>query len=147
MPANIVTAGGVATGAGSATLPTMALVGSTANRLELIEISVINTTAVACVFGLFRISAAGTPGTSLTSASHDTNDPTTGVVKNTYTVTPTAGADFGFRFSIPATIGAGVIRPFTPVGLVIPATANAGIGLFPIGTGQICNIDMTWVEV
>jgi hypothetical protein len=53
----------------------------------------------------------------------------------------------GYRFSIPATIGAGVIRPFTPVGLVVPATTAAGIGLFAIGTGQLCYVDMTWVEV
>ena len=148
MSANIVTAGGVMTGVGSATLPAMALISSASNRIELIELSIINTTATACVWGLWKISSAGTPGTALTPAAHDVNDVTTGTLRGVYTGSvPTLGVDMGYRFSIPATIGAGIIRPFTPVGLVIPATAAAGIGLFPIGTGQLCYCDWTWVEV
>lgn len=147
MSANIVTAGGVMTGVGSASLPAMALISSATNRIELIEISIINTTATACVWGLWKISTAGTPGTALTPAAHDVSDVTSGTLRGVYTVTPTVGVDMGYRFSIPGTIGAGVIRPFTPAGLVIPATAAAGIGLFPIGTGQLCYCDWTWHEL
>lgn len=136
------------TGVGSSTLPAMALVGSAANRIELIELSIVNTTATACVWGLWKISTAGTPGTALTPAPHDVADPTTGTLRGVYTSTaPTLGVDMGYRFSIPATIGAGVVRPFTPAGLMIPATAAAGIGLFAIGTGQICYCDWTWIEI
>jgi hypothetical protein len=139
------------TGVGSTTLPAQALVGGTGNRIEIIEISIVNTTAVSCIWKLMRISTAGTPGTSLTSAPHDSADTTTGVVKQAYTSTaPTAGTDFGYRFRIPATIGAGIVRPLNPegAGLIIPATANAGIGLFiESGTGQICDVDWTWVEI
>jgi hypothetical protein len=78
-------------------------------------------------------------------------DVTTGVVKQAYTSTaPTAGLDYGYRFRIPATVGAGVVRPFNGggTGLVIPATAAAGIGLFiESGTGQLCDVDWTWVEM
>lgn len=151
MPTNTCTAGEVMTGVGSTTLPAQALVGSAANRLELVEIAIANTTAVACVYKLMRISTAGTPGTSLTSAPHDSGDTTTGVVKQAYTGTaPTAGTDFGYRFEIPAAVGAGVIRPLNPggVGLIIPATAAAGIGLFLVsGSGQLCAVDWTWVEL
>jgi hypothetical protein len=148
---NIVTAGATMTGVGSTTLPAQALVGSATNRLELVEISIVNTTAVACVWRLMKISSAGTPGTSLTSVAHMVEDPTTGVVKQAYTSTaPTTGVDYGYRFRIPGNIGAGVVRPLTAggVGLVIPATAAAGIGLFiESGTGQLCDVDWSWVEM
>ena len=148
MSANIVTAGGLMLTGSSSTLPVQALVGSASNRLELIEMSIINTTATACVWGLWKISTAGTPGAALTPAAHDVNDVTTGTLRGTYSGSvPTLGVDMGYRFSIPATIGAGIIRPFTPVGLVIPATQYAGIGLFPIGTPQLCYTDWTWLEV
>ena len=152
MGANIATAGGLMTGAGTAvastSLPPMVLVGSTANRLELLEIAIENTTAVACVLALYRVTAAGTPGTALTPAQHDLADAApTATLRGLYTVTPTTGADLGFRFSIPATIAAGVIRPFGPTGIIVPATAAAGIALYPIGTGQICNVDWTWAEL
>jgi len=151
MVSNIVTAGATMTGVGSTTLPAQALVGSATNRLELIEIAIVNTTSTACIWKLMRISTAGTPGTSLTSATHDSSDVSTGVVKQAYTSTaPTAGADFGYRFRIPATVGAGVVRPFNTagMGLIIPAAAAAGIGLFlESGTGQICDVDWTWIEL
>jgi hypothetical protein len=151
MPANVCTAGATMTGVGTTTLPAMALIGSASGRIELIEISIVNTTAVVCIWKLMRISTAGTPGTSLTTATHDPTDTTTGVVKQAYTSTaPTAGADLGYRFRIPAAIGAGVVRQFNPLqaGLVIPATTAAGIGLFiESGTGQLCDVDWTWNEV
>lgn len=151
MATNIVTAGATMTGVGTTTLPAQALVGSATNRLELIEIAIVNTTATACIWKLMRISTAGTPGTSLTSAPHDSGDTTTGVVKQAYTSTaPTAGTDFGYRFRIAGSIGAGVVRPLNPtgMGLIIPATAAAGIGLFlESGTGQLCDVDWTWIEL
>jgi hypothetical protein len=151
MASNIVTAGATMTGVGSTTLPAQALVGGTGNRLELIEIAIVNTTATACIWKLMKISTAGTPGTSLTSCPHDVGDTSTGVVKQAYTSTaPTAGLDYGYRFRIPATIGAGIVRPLNPggMGLIIPATASAGIGLFiESGTGQLCDVDWTWIEL
>jgi hypothetical protein len=56
------------------------------------------------------------------------------------------GADTGYRFHIPATIGAGVIRPFTPAGLVIDKVAAAGLALMS-AAGQICYADWTWIEM
>lgn len=151
MSTNVCTAGATMTGVGSTTLPAQALVGGTQNRLELIEISIVNTTAITCIYKLMRISTAGTPGTSLTTAPHDPQDTTSGVVKQAYTSTaPTAGVDFGYRFHIPAAVGAGVVRPLNPggLGLIIPATAAAGIGLFlESGTGQLCQVDWTWIEL
>lgn len=148
---NIVTAGATMTGVGSTTLPAQALVGGTGNQIELIEIAIVNTTSTACIWKLMKISTAGTPGTSLTSCAHDVSNTTTGVVKQAYSSTaPTAGLDYGYRFRIPANVGAGVVRPLNAggTGLIIPATASAGIGLFiESGTGQLCDVDWTWIEL
>jgi hypothetical protein len=146
MMSNVVTGGGLMTGVGSATLPAMALVGSASNRLVLLEIAITNTTATACVWSLWKISTAGTPGTALPATAHDVNDVVTGAVRGVYTSTaPTLGVNLGYQFHIPAAIGAGVIRPFTPVGLLVPATANAGLALMS-AAGQICYVDWTWTE-
>lgn len=147
MARNIVTAGATMTGVGSTTLPAMGLIGAAGNRLELREICVTNTTAVACIWHLCRITTAGTPGSSLTSYSHDIADAAPiGVVKQAWSGTAPTIADLGYRLRIPATIGAGVIRTFE--NLVIPATANTGIGIvIDTGTGQICDVDWTWAEL
>lgn len=149
MAVNVVTAGGLMTGVGSATLPAMALVGSASNRLELLEICITNTTATACVWSLWKISTAGTPGTALGVAAHDVQDTVTGALRGVYTSTaPTLGINLGYQFHIPATIGAGVARPLNSggSGLIIPATAAAGIALMS-AAGQICYVDMTWAEL
>jgi hypothetical protein len=147
MSANIVTAGGLMTGAGSATLPAMALVGSASNRIELVEIGIFNTTATAHVWSLWKISTAGTPGTALPATAHDVSDPVTGALRGVYTGSvPTLGVSMGYQFHIPATIGAGVVRPFTPGGLIIPATTAAGLALMS-AAGQVCYCDWTWVEI
>ena len=148
---NSVTAGATMTGVGSTTLPAQALVGGTTNKLQLVQILITNTTATACVWKLMRISTAGTPGSSLTSAPKDPTDVTSGVVKQAYTSTaPTAGTTVGGPYRIPGAIGAGIIVPLNPAGtgVIIPATASAGIGLFiESGTGQLCDVEWTWVEM
>jgi len=148
---NTVTSGAIMTGVGSTTLPAQGLVGSANNRLELVEMSIQNTTATSCIWRLVRwITTAGTPGSSLTAAPHVLEDTTAGVVKQAWTVAPTTIVDLGYRFVIPGGIGAGVVRPFNPggAGIVIPASANAGVGLLlDSGTGQLCAVDWTWIEL
>lgn len=148
---NTVTAGALMTGVGSTTLPAQGLVGTASNRLELVEIAVTNTTATACTWRLVRwITTAGTPGASLTSAPHVLEDTTGGVVKQAWTVAPTTIVDLGYRFVIPGAIGAGVIRPLNPggAGIVLPASTNSGVGLLlDNGTGQLCAVDWTWIEL
>jgi hypothetical protein len=148
---NTVTAGGIMTGVGSTTLPAQGLVPTTANRLELVEIAIENTTAVSCIWRLVRwTGGAGTPGASLTSSPKVFEDTTSGIVKQAWTVAPTTVVDLGVRFVIPASIGAGVIRPLNQTGTGVTVSANAswGIGLMlDSGTGQICAVDWTWIEL
>lgn len=143
---NIVTSGGLMTGVGSATLPAMALVGASTKRLELLELVITNTTSTACVWSLWKISTAGTPGTALPIAAHDVNDAVVGALRGVYTSTaPTLGINLGYQFHIPASVAGGVARQFGPIGLIIPAVANAGIALMS-AAGQICYADWTWGE-
>lgn len=142
-------AGGL-TSAGSTTLPLAALVGGAANRIIIWEIGIFNTTTTAVALKLARLSTAGTPGSNLTTPNNDT-DPEetatpTGVLKGTYTSTGPTLADVGRRTVLGAAIGAGTIFTFR-TGLVIPAVANAGVGIVvDNGTGQAVQCYYAWDE-
>jgi len=106
-------AGGLTT-AGSTTLPIAALVGATTVRPHIYEIGIFNTTATAVALKLVRMTTAGTPGATLTSA--DVSDPESSAVslallKNTYSVTATM-TDLGFRCQLGAAIGSGFVFTF-----------------------------------
>lgn len=141
-------AGGLTT-AGSTTLPIAALVGSASVRVHIREIGVFNTTATAVALKLCRLSTAGTPGSTLTTAQvQDPEGPTSiAVCKNTYSSTAPTTSDLGYRTQLGAAVGSGVVWTFGDDGLVIPATANAGVGiLVENGTGQACQVYFAWTE-
>lgn len=151
MATNTVTAGGTMTGVGTTALPAMGLVAAAGNRLELIEMKVVNTTSTSCIYRLVRwITTPGTAGASLTSNPRVLEDTTTGVVKQAWTVAPTTIVDLGVRFRLPANVGAGEIRSFNQggTGFTLPASANAGFGLLlDSGTGQLCDVEWNWIEL
>jgi hypothetical protein len=139
-------AGGLTT-AGSTTLPIAALVGGTTVRPKIREIGVFNTSATAVALKLVRLSTAGTPGSTLASLPFASEEPASvALLKNTYTVGPTL-ADLGFRCILGAAAGSAMIWTFSEPGLVVPATANAGIGIVvENGTGQACQVYFVWDE-
>lgn len=138
--------------AGSTTLPVCALIGGTGALLRIYEIAVYNTTTTAVTLQLCRLSGAGagTPGTAATSRLLNGADTATavGALRNTYTGTaPTVITDLGILFGLGAAINSAVILPFADYELVVPAVANAGIGLIvDSGTGQPCDIHYRWKE-
>lgn len=141
-------AAGVLTTAGSTTLPIFALTGGTTVRPHIVEIGVSNTTATAVALKLVRLSTAGTPGA--TATSNQVTDPegpaSIALAKGTYTVTAT-NTDLGYRCVLGAAIGSAFIWTFGDAGLVIPATANAGVAiLVENGTGQACQAYCVWDE-
>jgi hypothetical protein len=141
-------AGGLTT-AGSTTLPIAALVGATTVRPHIYEIGIFNTTATAVALKLVRMTTAGTPGATLTSA--DVSDPESSAVslallKNTYSVTATM-TDAGFRCQLGAAIGSGFVFTFGSEGLIVPSVANAAVGIVvENGTGQACQVYYAWWE-
>lgn len=142
-------AGALSAGAGSTTLPVGAIVGGTSSSVILREVGITNNTDVAVALKLVRITTAGTPGSGLTEAKHDpASAAATATAFNTYTSTgPTLGDDLGYRAVLAGAKGAGVTWVKGSRGIVIPATANAGIAIIvENGTGQIVQFYFVWEE-
>jgi hypothetical protein len=122
-------AGARAAGAGSAALPIGSLYGTAAANGRVRE-------------------TAGTPGTGLTETALDATAAAASCTAfNTHTVAPTL-VDAGYRKTMGAAIGDGIIWTFPNepgLGLAV-GTAN-GIGIYvPNGTGQICDFYIVWDE-
>lgn len=134
------------TGAGSTTLPIAGLMAVTGCRPRLVEVGVFNTTATAVALALRRVTAAGTSGsTQGVIYESDSAQAALGTPKDTWTVAPTFTTGNLRVASLGAAIGSGVVWTFT--GLVIPNTTGDGIVLAPLtGTGQICDVSLTWDE-
>lgn len=140
--------GGRQTAAPTALLPSGSLYAVAAARGMITEIGITNTTAVACVVGLCRMTTAGTQGAALVEAPMDANSVAaqcTGV--NSHTSTGPTLTDLGYRFTLGAAVGAGVIWTFGDRGIIIPIGTGNGIGIYcPTGTGQVCDFYYVWDE-
>jgi hypothetical protein len=139
---------GVKTGAGSTTLPIISLYAVAGVAPKLREIGVFNTTVTTVDLRLVRLTSAGTPGVGLTEGKHDPDSDTAACTAfTTHTGAPTLGDDLGYRASLGAAIGAGVIWTFGDQGLRVPLGVANGIGLIvDSGTGQPCTAYVVWDE-
>lgn len=140
--------GARAAGAGSATLPIGSIYSAAAVNPRLREIGVFNTTSTALVVALCRLSTAGTRGSTLTPQTVDATAATPSVTAyNTHTVAPTL-VDMGYRASLGAAVGAGVIWTFGgDVGVTCAVGTGNGLGIYvPTGTGQVCDFYFLWDE-
>lgn len=138
---------GTLTGAGSTTLPILSLYGNTNKQGRVREIGITNTTSTAFAVKLVRLSTEGTRGTNLTEAYHDPQAASPNCVAfGTHSGAPTLGEDLGYRGSIGAAVGAGVIWTFGDTGLATGASPN-GIGVIvENGTGQAAQAYVVWDE-
>jgi hypothetical protein len=136
------------TTAGSTTLPIISLYGATTVRVRVREIHLFNTTTTAVMLKLVRLTTAGTVGSALTEMPLVTEDPAAlATAFNTHSVAPTVTTGDLWRGSLGAAIGSGVILTFPEHGLVVPATANNGIGVIvSTGTGQAVDATIMWDE-
>jgi hypothetical protein len=143
------TVGGVATIAGTSTLPLVSIYSSASVNFRLREVHIFNTTATGgFVVALCRLSTTGTQGTGLTEVALDGSADTASCTAFAgHTVAPTL-ADLGYRKRMGAAIGDGVIWTFNnDVGVNVNTGTTNGIGLYvPTGTGQICDYVLTWDE-
>src|SRR4029077_20635174 len=136
------------TNAPTATLPAISLYATNAVNFSMLEIGITNTTAVACMVGLCRLTSAGTQGTGLTEANLDQSSvlPTCTAFQSHTSTGPTL-TDLGYRWSLGAAVGSGVIWTFQPWELtVMAATTNGGGDYCPTGTGQILDVYFKWIE-
>ena len=139
---------GVKTSAGSTTLPLAALASAAGVGFKLREVGVFNTTNTAVDIKLVRLTTAGTPGTSQTETKHDPDSAAASCSFNTtYTSTGPTLEDLGYRASLGAAIGAGVIWTFGDSGVRATVGTANGVGIVvENGTGQACQIYMVWDE-
>ena len=136
------------TGPGSATLPVASLFSVAAGNPRVREIGIFNTTAVACTFRIVKLTAAGTVGAALTELCHDVGAYTALCQGfNTHTVAPTIASGGAGRAALGAAIGSGMIWTFGgEEGLSVPVGTANGIGIIPVGTGQIVDFYIVWDE-
>ncbi len=140
---------GVLTGAGSPTLPLISLYAAAAVGGKIREIGVFNTTTTAVAIRLVRLTTAGTSSAISTIGKHDPDSVGASCSpRQTHSSTgPTVGDDCGYRASLGAAIGAGVIWTFGDTGLRIPVGTANGIGVIvENGTGQACQAYIVWEE-
>lgn len=139
---------GVLTGAGSTTLPIISLYSGASVGPKIREIGVFNTTSTAVALNLVRLTSAGTQGASQTEAKHDPDSAAASCdCRATHTGAPTLGDDLGYRASLGAAVGSGVIWTFGDTGLRVATGAANGIGVIvENGTGQACQAYIVWDE-
>lgn len=146
------------TGAGSATLPVASLYnGSATAGLWVAFIEVRNTTATAARGVIAKLTSRATPGAAITEAEFvdaDTNN--TAEAFNTHTVAPALGGSVA-SWSVEAGAGKKDLTDFTDFdagpdfeqnerGLYIPPGISNGIGVLPIGTGQVLDVTFEFLE-
>lgn len=134
--------------AGSTTLPIASLFAQTTGGLWLIEVSVVNTTAVAVAMALRRATAAGTAGTGQT-VTYEESDVGFTAKGNPVDSHPSAGPTLTAgairAAALGASIGSGLSWTFGGRGLFIPSGTANGVCLVPlVGTGQICDVSWSW---
>jgi hypothetical protein len=138
--------GMTAGGAGVALRPTISLSGSSTVSGILTRITAYNTTAVACTYRLVRYTS-GTAGTSQTESKKRLNAPAaTCSINALHTADVTITEDTGYRISVPGAIGAGASISLDS-GVETPiAGTTPGLGLVPVGTGQVCEWNLEFYE-
>lgn len=144
-------AAGAKTGAGSIILPLLTVWSGAANQANIFEIGIFNTTTTAFDVKLVRLSSGpGTVGAALVKTPLDNPGAVSGCFAfTTQTAGTIAAVDAGYRASIGAAIGAGVVWPFPGEGFEIASAAGTvnGVGiLVENGTGQAAQVYVRWQE-
>lgn len=118
--------------------PAISLYNVASVQYKMREAGAFNTTNTACDILLVRATSAGTQGTALVEAKYDdTSVAPSSTGFNSHSA-DAALVDHGYRASLGAAIGAGVIWTFGDTGLKVAAGTGNGIGIGPEnGTGQV----------
>lgn len=139
---------GAKTTAGSTSLPIISLYSAASVGAKIREIGVTNTTSTTVDVKLIRLTSTGTQGAGLTEAKYDPDSKSADCgAFNTHSANPGLGDDLGYRASLGAAIGAGVIWTFGDAGIRIPTGTANGVGVIvENGTGQPCQAYIVWDE-
>lgn len=138
-------AGMTAAGAGTTVRPIFGVMATAAVTPKLREVGLFNTTATACTYELVQYTG-GTAGATVTAFSHsnDSLATPTCLAKQLWTADDTGTVKTGYRMVLGAAIGSACILTFERL---MPALgATVGLGLVPVGTGQVCEVYFVWEE-
>jgi len=138
-------AGGL-TGAGSTTLPVIALYAGATGAPILKGFRIWNTTAVAVDFELVRVTTAGTWTSTTEAAWRDRAAANVSQCFITASGTPpTIGTRLGLFYSLAGAIGTGIMETLED-GIHIPTGVANGVALVPLGTGQAIRATFIWED-
>ncbi len=138
-------AGMTATIAGTSVRPILSIAGSATVSGILRGFWLHNGTATAVTFRLIRFTA-GTAGAGQTETKKRLTAPAaTCAVSAGHTADVTVTEDLGYRVGLAA--GQSAYIPIRGSGIETPTSGTTpGIGLVPVGTGQICEVGFDWDE-
>ncbi len=140
-------AGATSTNAGTSARPIGSVYAVAGSGFAIRQIELFNTTDVSCVFRIARLTTAGTPGTGLGEEKHNPNGPAAAATAfNSHSADATVSADSLGRAVLGAAKGSGIVWTFGDTGLVVLAGTANGVGIIPVGTGQVCEFVFTWDE-
>lgn len=138
--------GMTAAGAGTTVRPILGLLSTATVTGCVREIALCNTTATACTYEVVRFTG-GTAGTDVAEVKHRPDSPAaTCLAKQLWTADATIVDRTGDFMVLAAAVGSAQILTYGDTGLVTALGATAGIGLVPVGTGQVCTVKITWDE-
>ncbi len=140
--------GARSTGAGSTTLPVGSLYAAAATAPRIVEIGAFNTTSTAVAIKLVRLSSTGTQGAALAESKLSLlSGSASCTAVDTHTLAPTVADDLGYRATLAASPGAGIVWTFDGEGLQTAVGTGNGIGiLVATGTGQVLDWYVVWDE-
>ena len=138
-------AGMTAAGAGTTVRPILGLLNTATISGILREVHLWNTTAVACTYRLVELTGGTAGATVAAHKDRDNAPPALVLAKQLWTADATIGEDTGYRFVLGAQIGAAAILTFT-TGVEADLGATSALGLVPVGTGQVCEVNFVWDE-
>lgn len=139
---------GAKTSAGSTVLPIISVYAAAAVGGTLRAVGLTNTTSTAVDLRLVRLTTAGTQGAGLTEGKHNPESAAASCTAfTTHSANPTLGDDLGYRWSLGAAVGAGLIETFGDTGIRITVGTANGIGVIvENGTGQPIEAYLVWDE-
>lgn len=139
--------GMLADGAGTTLRPVFALLATATVSGVLRQVEVTNSTDIACTYRLVNFTG-GTAGAAQTARRHRRNaPPATCSPRAMWTADVAAiGEDTGYRFRLGAAQGSAWIETFGDEGLEVELGATSGLGLVPVGTGQVVAVNFVWDE-
>ena len=140
--------GATATAPGGTNRSFISLFAASGSGAAVREIGVTNNSTTEFAVAVKRLTAQGAGvGTALTEGKQNPNSPTNACTAfYSASADHTVGDDLGYRATVGAAKGAGIVFTFGGDGLVIAAGTANGIGLLPTGTAQACEVYIVWDE-